>query len=191
MGSIWTEEVSRGFLNFIPTIVKAEDEDGMLEPVKTFMRNPQKDFEVTEFPSVTIFHYDQRFSEDRYAGEHETPVEIDEENKVLVMRKNVLPYDLFFQIDFWSEYQEDMDEMNRRWSGNVGKNFLLPVKDTEGNDWDCVVTQIDFKRNLIVRDKVTIFQHAYSYRVWVELDERPNVTKPMATQVEVHVKPSR
>ena len=88
------------------------------------------------------------------------------------MEKPAIPYDLSYQIDFWSEYQEDMNEMTRRWLGNIPPQTTLKVEDSEGNIRHCVMNLIDYAEIEELEDNIKVFHKAYSYKIWVELDER-------------------
>lgn len=181
-GSVWLEEVDRALLGLIPTVVKYFDEEGEIQEVDTFVRNPEGEYKVESYPSVTIFNYNQIFASYRY--DHEEQV-VDIIDGVAVIEKPALPYDLFYQIDFWSEYQEDINEMTRRWAGNVEERGVLEVVDTEGNTRYSVMELIDYANIDHIDGDERIFHRAYSYRIWVELDERTATNKKVVLEAEI------
>lgn len=169
-GSVWLTEVDTALLQLIPTIAKYYDEEGEEAPADVMVRNPEGTFKIEKFPSVSIFNYDQIFASYRYVKE-EVLVGFDLENGDAIMEKPAIPFDLYYQIDFWADYQEDINEMTRRWLGKIPKNSVLEVVDTRGTTRYCNMELVDFANADYVKGDDRIFHRVYSYRIWVELDE--------------------
>lgn len=169
-GSVWLTEVDTALLQLIPTIAKYYDEEGEETPADVMVRNPEGTFKIEKFPSVSIFNYDQIFASYRYNKE-EVLVGFDLENGDAIMEKPAIPFDLYYQIDFWADYQEDINEMTRRWLGKIPKNSVLEVVDTRGTTRYCNMELVDFANADYVKGDDRIFHRVYSYRIWVELDE--------------------
>lgn len=183
-GSVWLKEVDTALLNWIPTIVKYYDEEEELKSSPVMVRNPEGEYVIESFPSVSIFNYDQRFSDIRYDRE-EVLVSVNELTGVGTVEKSALPYDLFYQIDFWAKYQEDINEMTRRWLANVPSRTVLEVKDTGNTTRYCNMELVDFANADFVRGEERIFHRAYSYRLWVELDEAPSMAVKVVLEREI------
>lgn len=183
-GSVWLKEVDTALLKLIPTIVKYYDENDELVSPAVMVRNPEGTYKIEEFPSVSIFNYNQVFASERYDRE-EVVTKRDIERKVAVLEKSALPYYLYYQIDFWAKYQEDINEMTRRWLGFIPRNFVLEVKDTEGNIRHCNMELVDFANADYVKGDERIFHRVYSYRIWVELDEGYEKEYPVVIECEI------
>lgn len=183
-GSVWLKEVDTALLKLIPTIVKYYDENDELVSSAVMVRNPEGTYKIEEFPSVSIFNYNQVFASERYDRE-EVLTKRDIERKVAVLEKSALPYYLYYQIDFWAKYQEDINEMTRRWLGFIPRNFVLEVKDTEGNIRHCNMELVDFANADYVKGDERIFHRVYSYRIWVELDEGYEKEYPVVIECEI------
>lgn len=183
-GSVWLKEVDTALLELIPTIVKYYDENDDLVSSAVMVRNPEGTYKIEEFPSVSIFNYNQVFASERYDRE-EVLTKRDIERKVAVLEKSALPYYLYYQIDFWAKYQEDINEMTRRWLGFIPRNFVLEVKDTEGNIRHCNMELVDFANADYVKGDERIFHRVYSYRIWVELDEGYEKEYPVVIECEI------
>ena len=183
-GSVWLKEVDTALLKLIPTIVKYYDENDELVSPAVMVRNPEGTYKIEEFPSVSIFNYNQVFASERYDRE-EVLTKRDIERKVAVLEKSALPYYLYYQIDFWAKYQEDINEMTRRWLGFIPRNFVLEVKDTEGNIRHCNMELVDFANADYVKGDERIFHRVYSYRIWVELDEGYEKEYPVVIECEI------
>ena len=180
MGSVWNREVDVGYLEYINSIIKHHDETDTLVTTKAFVRNPEEDFSVRLFPSVTIYNYDQKFDKERYDGHNVNTGEIDLEGNVKLERP-ALPYNLFYQIEFWAEYQEDINEITRRWVANTEPITTLKVIDTEGIVRHSTMILVDIANVDYMKEEKKIFHRVYSYKVWVELDER----NPIYTKVVI------
>lgn len=170
MGSVWNEEVDRGLLEVLDDLIKHYDENDNLVSTPCFVRNPQEDFKIETFPSATIYNYDQKFDKNRFSWEN-IRGEIDDEG-IMSLERPALPYTLFYQIEFWARYQEDINEITRRWVANIEPNTILKVTDTEGVVRHSVMNLVDVANVDYEKLDRKIFHRVYSYRIWVELDER-------------------
>lgn len=171
-GSVWNEQVDKALLDLLKKVVKYSDENGEKTTPSVLVRNPEGEFQIKTFPSVSIYNYNQVFSKIRHDEFARTHREYSEDLKTVTIERPALPYDLFYQIDFWSEYQTDMNDMTRTWLANVEPRTTLEVVDTEGNTRHCVMFLEDMANIDEKEDNTNIFHRAYSYRIWVELDER-------------------
>ncbi len=187
--TVWFEQVDEALLTLIKSIVQLPNSEGVLTPVYTQVRKPDEDFKIETYPAVSIYNLysslDKMRLDDRYVQ-----VSRDTENAVAVYERTAIPYNLFYQIDFWSRYQSDMNEMTRKWIGHTGRDFNLPVKDMSGNDRSSFVLLTD---DLVKSDFITgsdrTFHSAMTYRIYVEVDEqiRKNVPIVISPDNVVHI----
>ena len=183
MGSVWNEEVDTGLIALLKTLIKHHDENDMEVSTPCFVRNPQEDFKIETFPSATIYNYDQRFDKDRFSWEN-IRKEISDEG-IMRLERPALPYNLYYQIEFWAEYNEDINEITRRWVANIEPNTILEVVDTKGNTRHSVMNLVDIANVDYVRNNKKIFHRVYSYKIWVELDERNPVYETVVLTREI------
>lgn len=187
--SVWFEQVDKALITYIQSIVKLPDNRGVLHPVPVSVRKPDEDFKIECYPCITLYNLYSRRDEIRY---NPNPVVIsrDFEKKTLVEEQCAIPYSLFYQIDFWSRLQSHMNEMTRMWLGHHPERcFNLPVTDVSGIERDSFVLMVDdLKKSDELGGTERTFHSTLTYRVWVELDEKLTVDKPMITTIESDVK---
>jgi hypothetical protein len=170
-GSVWYSQVNKALKDLIPTIVKRYNKEQELVAVPAIVRTPESEFKVEKFPIVTIFPYGEKFSLSRF-DDKEVLVSVDQQAGIGTLEEPARPYDLSYQIDFWSHYQEEIEEMTRRWCAKFTKFNVLEVKDTLNNTRSCFMKLTNIARSDTVKSKdERIFHRIYSYEIWVELDE--------------------
>lgn len=187
--SVWFEQVDRAFIHYIRSIVKLPDSRGVLHPVPVTVRKPDEDFKIESYPCITLYNLYSQRDEIRYCPE---PVVVSRnmETKTIIEESNAIPYSLYYQLDFWSRQQSHMNEMTRLWLGHCpDKCFNLPVTDVSGIERDSFVLLTDgLKKSDELSGTERTFHSILTYRVWVELDERIAVEKPMIITIEPDVK---
>lgn len=171
--SVWFEQVDTALINYIKGIVKLPNSNGVLTSVPVKVRKPDEDFKIEEYPCITLYNLYSVRDEVRYFPDT-VVVEKDIENHKLIEEKSAIPYSLFYQIDFWSRQQSQMNDMTRMWLGHhPDRCFNLPVKDLSGNDRDSFVLMTDdLKKSDFLTDTKRTFHSVLTYKVWVEIDER-------------------
>lgn len=182
--SVWFEQVDTALIDYIKSIVKLPNEDGVLTSVPVKVRKPDEDFKVEEYPCITLYNLYSRRDEVRYFPDTVIVERIPETNR-LIREKSAIPYSLYYQIDFWSRTQSEMNDMTRYWIGHhPDKCFNLNVRDVSGVRRDCFVLKVDdLKKSDFLSDSTRTFQSTLTYRVWVELDERIREEEYMVTQI--------
>ena len=182
--SVWFEQVDTALIDYIKGIVKLPNSNGVLTPVPVKIRKPDEDFKVEEYPCITLYNLYSVRDEVRYFPDS-IVVERDVERNKLIEEKSAIPYNLFYQIDFWSRQQSQMNDMTRMWLGhNPDRCFNLSVKDISGNPRDCYVLMTDdLRKSDFLTDTKRTFHSVLTYKVWVEIDERVRVETSMITQV--------
>lgn len=171
--SVWFEQVDTALINYIKGIVKLPNSNGVLTPVPVKIRKPDEDFKIEEYPCITLYNLYSVRDEERYFPDT-VVVERDFDNHKLIEEKSAIPYSLFYQIDFWTRQQSQMNDMTRMWLGHhPDKCFNLPVKDLSGNNRDSFVLMTDdLKKSDFLTDTKRTFHSVLTYKVWVEIDER-------------------
>lgn len=182
--SVWFEQVDTALIDYIKGIVKLPNADGILTPVPVKIRKPDEDFKVEEYPCITLYNLYSIRDEVRYFP-GEVVVERDHVNNRLIKERGAIPYNLYYQFDFWSQQQSQMNDMTRMWLGHhPDRCFNLPVKDLAGNNRDSFVLMTDdLKKSDFLTYSQRTFHSVLTYRVWVEIDERIRSECDMITQV--------
>lgn len=186
--SVWIEQVDTAFIAFIQGIVKLQNADSILVPIPVDIQKPDEDFKIEQYPCGTLYNLYDNYDPVRYDP---TPVIVSRDNAShsMVVEKSALPYSLFYQLNFWSRTQTEMNEMTRLWFGNIEMGYFnLPVKDLSGNDRSCFCRQIDNvnKFEYLVDTERTLHT-VVTYRIWVELDEKSQTTQPMVSSPQSSV----
>lgn len=185
-GSVWIKELDTALNDFIPTLVKVLGESSQVIPVKVVFRSPETEFEILEYPSVSILNYNHKFDPFRYV---DIQTVRSREGSSGLIEKSAIPYTLHYQIDFWANYNEDINEMTRRWNANVAGGFVITAVDTLGNNRLCEFVQTgDAIRTEEIKQGKRIIHVIYSYKVAVELDEVDPETGYITTEVETVIK---
>lgn len=185
--SVWFEQVDTALIDYIQSVVKLEDSMGYLVPVPVSIRKPDEDFKIEAYPCITLYNlYSQRDEVRYFPGS--VVVSRDYDASTLVTERGAIPYNLFYQIDFWSRYQTDMNEMTRKWlSYHPDRCFNLPVKDMSGKDRSSFVLMTDdLKKSDLLENSERLFHSMMTYRVWVELDDNIQTVKPMVSSIDLN-----
>lgn len=187
-GSVWYPQLNKALKTLIPTVVMTHDESGQLVPIPVVIRTPEPEFEVEKFPSATISSYDERFAQFRYTDSR-VVVYKDYDRSVAVIEESAKPYSLYYQIDFWAQYQEDIDTMTMMWSSKFKKHNSLTVIDSSGVERSCYMRLVKIAKADTVSDRNDrIFHRVYSYEIWVELDENPLMEVPLVRKQIIQTK---
>lgn len=182
--SVWFEQVDSALISYIKGIVKLPDANGILTPVPVKIRKPDEDFKIEEYPCITLYNLYSVRDEVRYFPD-KVVVERDYERSKLIEERGAIPYSLFYQLDFWSRLQSQMNDMTRMWLGyHPDKCFNLPVKDLAGKDRSSFVLMTDdLRKSDFLTETKRTFHSVLTYRVWVEIDERIRSERDMVTSV--------
>jgi hypothetical protein len=163
--SVWFEQVDRALLTYITELIP---------DIYAFVRKPEEDFKVEKYPCISIYCTGYTRNVLRYNEFHKNVAGVEKEGFYIDLEKSAVPYDLDYQIDFWTKYQSDMNDLTRIWLGNSPEGYInLPVEDAAGNKRNSFMKQdATLKRVDIVTGKDRIFHTVLTYRIWVELDEK-------------------
>ena len=179
--NVWFEEVNTGLLNELRSTVKIKDASGLLVSLKDeafVVRKPEEDFKVESYPCVSIYNLNYAHDPLRYNPE---PVVISRDNGMVTLEDSAVPFNLFYQIDFWSEYQTDMDCMTRTWLKKHFRQFNLVVVDDGGTErtCNCLMKGSVVKSDLVLNGE-RLYHSIIKLLIWVELDDEIRYNKPIA-----------
>ena len=172
--NVWFEEVEIGLKEEILRTVEYLTPAGVKEPVSkemVFVRDPEEDLREEEIPCVTITPIMNRFDPRRY---NPNPVVInrDTKNNTVHMQESAVPFNLTYQIDFWSRYREDMNIMTSSWIKKHFRQFNLPVVDDGGVVRSSNALIYENMRPVdLMRNQKRLYHSIISYVIWVELDD--------------------
>lgn len=187
--NVWFEEVNIGLLKEIKDTVRIKDANGVLVELPDealVVRKPEEDFKFETFPCISIYTRNYRHDPLRY---NPTPVVVgqDEENATITLEDSAVPFNLDYQIDFWSKYQEDMDTMTRTWLTSHFRQFNLSVIDDGGTERTCnCLAKGSVIKSDLVRGGERLFHSIVNIQIWVELDGENRYNKPMVVDRDIN-----
>ena len=187
--NVWFEEVNTGLLQEIHDTVRVKDAKGVLIKLNRekaiVVRKPEEDFKFETFPCISIYNLTYRHEPLRY---NPAPIKVEEDidNKVVILEDPAVSFNLDYQIDFWSKYQEDMDCMTRTWLVKHFRQFNLKVVDDGGVERTCnCLTQGSIVKSDLVLNGDRLFHSIIKLQIWVELDDETRYNKPMVVQRDI------
>lgn len=189
--NVWFEEVNIGLINEIKNTVRVRNANGVLvalEDNQIIIRKPEEDFKLEVFPCVSIYNLSYGHDPIRY---NPSPVIVgdDKEKNALIMEESATPFNLLYQLDFWSRYQTDMDYMTKKWLMKHFRQFNLSVIDDGGTERSCnCLIQGKATKSDLVLEGERLFHTIIKYLIWVELDDETRYNKPKVDNVLISTK---
>lgn len=172
--NVWSEEVEIGLKQEILNTVFYLTDTGIKAPLTedmVFVRDPEEDLREEQIPCVTITPLYNRFDARRYNPNPVIMSRNDEEN-LLTMQDSAVPFNLFYQIDFWSRYKEDINLMTSTWLRKHFRQFNLKVVDDGGTERSSnVIVNESLRESDLLKNQKRLFHSIISYVIWVELDD--------------------
>lgn len=191
--NVWFEEVNTGLLDELKNTVRYKNSGGVLVALDDkgiVIRKPEEDFKFETFPCVSIYNKSYGFDPVRH---NPNPVVVgkDETTKTLLLEDPAVPFNLDYQIDFWSKLQTDMDYMTRTWLMKHFRQFNLNVTDDGGavRKCNCLIKGKVVKSDLVL-NKERLFHSIINYQIWVELDDETRYNMPMVMNRDIDSKPT-
>jgi hypothetical protein len=185
--SVWKEQIDEALTAFIQSII-IPPKNG--NPIHVMIRKPDEDFKTEDYPRITVYNIFDLPNNMRRSGMYNN-------DDILIVRNfetykgfmdaPAVPYDLFYQIDFWSVLQSHMNDMTRQWLGKIhNRYFNLGVKDMSGKDRNSfVLQQGNLQKADLLNGSERIFHSFITYAVWVELDEAKPYEIPLVKDFTV------
>ena len=190
MSTIWYEDVDKGFVEEILKSVKYIDRDTGLPvalPVDNIiLTKPEDEYKDEVYPSVHITHLFETHDPNRYNPNQQIVGRNYEEN-LAQMKDSPVPFSLFYQLDFYSKYQTDINTMTASWLKGHFRHFNLKVTDSDGDEITInVMVNENMKSFDFLEGYERIYRKVISYRIWVELDNEIIYNVPMVKEVSVN-----
>lgn len=186
--NVWFEEVERGLKKEILSCVQYLSDKGKrvsIEPKAVFVRDPEADLTDEVFPCVSMQMITSIFNPKRY---NPNPVRVGTSYETLeaVLEESAKPFDIVYQIDFWSRYKEDINIMTQTWLMNHGRQFNLDVTDDGGvlRSCNCLIKD-NLKPSDLLSGGKRLFHSLISYTIWVELDNNYKYNKYMVAEENI------
>ena len=188
--NVWFEEVNTALLKEIQNSVRIKDESGILVPLdsKAFIvRKPEEDFKFEVFPCISIYNLNHKFDPSRY-NPALIKVGEDIDNNSVIVEEPAIPFNLEYQIDFWADYQTDMDYITRSWLSKHFRQFNLKVVDDGGVEraCNCLMKGSGTKSDLVLNGD-RLFHTIMRLDIWVELDDQIRYSKFAVVDRDVNI----
>lgn len=170
--TVWTEQICEGLKSLIQSIITFPKNNKEV-PIPVHVKKPDEDFKIESYPMAYIYN----FSISKRDPERYYPFKVlrnaNTETFKGVLERSAVPHSLFFQIDFYTTLQSDMDKIMQKWLFEAGKDFNLPVTDSGGTERTAFALNtgnvIQKQDNLSGSNRV--FCSSFTYRIWAEIDE--------------------
>lgn len=187
--NVWFEEVNTGLLKELKDTVRIKDANGVLVALNDkalIVRKPEEDFKSEIFPCISIYNLNDKFDSRRYNPE---PIKVGIVGKEAILEDPAVPFNLLYQIDFWTKYQTDMDYMTKTWLKKHFRQFNLTVIDDGGTKRSCnCLVQGGFVKSDLVLNGERLFHSVIKLQIWVELDDETRYNKHIVIDPSVDVK---
>ena len=191
--NVWFEQVDVALISEIKNTVFHKNQSGILVPLEDtaiIVRKPEEEFKLETFPCVSIYNLTYGHDPLRY-NPALVKVGEDTENHLVILEEPAVPFNLDYQIDFWSKYQSDMDSMTRTWLMKHYRQFNLKVVDDGGAErtCNCLMKGKVTKSDLVLNNE-RLFHSVIKLQIWVELDDEIRYNKPMVTDRTINTSES-
>lgn len=169
--NVWHKEVEEGLVKEILSCTKYLSASGVETPLSdgmAWVRSPDEELRIEDYPCVIISELYEIYDARRWCI---NPSRVSYGGGKVVLQEPSQPFNLYYQLDFWSRFKEDMNVMTRTWFQHHGNSFNLSVVDDGGTERSCNAYR---EGSMKPFDYVTNTKKAYRmscvYVVWVELD---------------------
>lgn len=186
--NVWFEQVNIGLIEELKRTLRVRNRAGVFVPLPDssfIVRKPEEDLKFGEYPCCSIYNKDYKFDPARHTAE---PVRVsdDKESHRVLLEEPCVPFNLTYQIDLWTRYQTDMDDMTRTWLSTHFRQFNLSVVDDGGviRSCSCMMQGSIIKSDLVESQK-RLFHSIINLVIWVELDNETRYNVPMVTNREI------
>lgn len=186
--SVWFEELSYGLINEIKktvTITNSEGEFIFLPDKSVLVRKPEDEFKLEKFPCVSIFEKEFNHSTLRYNPE---PIEVESNKDKIIYKNSKIPFNILYQIDFWSKYKIDMDNMIKSWLSSHFRQFNLYMKDDNGIETSCnCMTRGKITESNLIMNNERIYHSITELLIWTYIDSNNTFSKYKVNDIKINV----
>ena len=190
MAEVWYEHIDTSLKEEIQRYIKVRTVDGTETiPVHFFIRRPDDDFRIETYPSVSIYNIFTKladYRQNQYENEN-TPIKDVVERKHITQAMDV-PFDAFYQIDFWAVTNEDMNNMTNAWiRSHPFRQFNLKVLNGADKEEYVHMVQTEgwLKNDFFKYNR--IFNQSLRYKIQAYVDPKKNIVEPLITKIQTDV----
>lgn len=188
--TIWNEQIYDGFLKLLKENVKVRNAQGGYEAVENVtVRKPELALSSDTLPAVTIQNYHIGRAVVNQIGKVPTYENLNSDKGTVEYTKQPVKFWLYFQVDFWAEYQQDIDDMVLTWlsvAPDVGG--ALKVVDTGGEEQTVSCSLVNEKVLDGTDTDKRLFRRTFSYKVSGRVDESVPEIHKYVTGVDITIK---
>ena len=173
--SVWKEEINNALIAYTKKVVRWERNGSLFVP-HVQMRKPLESIKLEAYPCITW--YNLMDLNNAWRTDNVVHTSVDKERGKAVEYYEPIPFDLYYQIDFWGMLWGDIDKMSQLWLQALppysrGTFFNLPVVDSLGNKTSVLCKQKDIlRRRDTLTDGERIFHSTITYDVQAHLGRR-------------------
>lgn len=168
--TVWNEHICSGFLSFIKSQVRVRGRDGMIPVENVVVRRPEVAFQSDLLPAVTVYNYDMKRAVVNQMGSLPTYENYNAENGTVEYTEQPLKFWLYYQIDLWAEFQEDIDNMLMSFMRAMPEHGSLEVVTEDGEQTTVSCTLVGMTNLDGTDTDRRLFRRALSYRVSARID---------------------
>lgn len=152
--TVWKEEVNKALIEYTRKAVQFT-RNGALYVPPVQMRKPDESLKLERYPCITW--YNLMDLPNVYRTDNVPHNVYNSDTKSVATVYSPIPYDMYYQLDFWAKNWGDIDIMTQKWSESLppfsrGLFFNLPVVDSNGDETSVLCLQKDILRR---RDTLT------------------------------------
>ena len=160
IASVWKEEVNNALMKYTKEAVHFK-RNGEWYKLPVQMRKPDESLKTESYPCITW--YNLMDIQNVYRTDNVKHKYINPETGTVTEYYLPIPFDMYYQLDFWGKLFGDVDAMTQAWIASLppfsrGEFFNLPVVDSMGNKTSVLCKQKDILRR---RDTLTSGDQLY------------------------------
>lgn len=155
VASVWKDEINRALMVYTQKAVVL-DRNGSPYKVPVQMRKPDETLKL-EMHILVLLGIILWTCQTPTRTDNVEYTYVNKETKEAINYYLPIPFDMYYQIDFWGKTWTDVDNMSKKWLQSLppysrGKFFNLPVRNSIGNLTSVLCIQKDILRR---RDTLT------------------------------------
>lgn len=178
--SVWFKNIDEAFKSLLLDI-KIDDKS-----IFSFIRLPEKEFVVPQYPSVSLTHLYFNYDSSRTNPDDIIRLSTDPQTFSAVFEEPASPYKLIYQIDFWAGYYTEMNSMCEQWALISKDGFILDTVDEAGIERKSLVALKDLMQTKIYKSGgKRILQSFQTLSVDVEIDKGRTYKLPIVNEVNI------
>lgn len=171
--------------------LKVEDEMGQLRDVPVLYINPEKEFQISEYPTIVIYRQGiypdpVRWTNDKF---YDNPVYDENGDLIRIDERDAPdPLNVYYGIRLFYKYQMDGVMLNQHLMSKLRRGAYLEV---EGYQYDVIFVSYRNPEATyrtfgdLDENKPREFYEQYLFKVEVELDNAERETVPVSKQIDV------